>query len=229
MIRIVLCLFLVALVSGPVWAEAVPDQPHVVVSGQSEVSAVPDILQISLNLTEVGQEVAVARDLVEQRSQRLIDTLKKHGVEKKDITAASLKITPHYNWSNKAQIYAGTEVSRKIDVILRDLDKYDDLIRAIVATKVARINSTRLESSREKALRQEALQAAIDDARQKAELLVAGFPEKLGPVYAISSGGPSYRLHEAYAAAEPMKRAAAFEPGEITLSESVQVVFYLVQ
>ena len=229
MLRIVLGVLLVTLLSGPLWADAVPDQPHVVVSGQAEVSAVPDILKISLNLTEVGPEVAGARDLVEKRSQLLIDTLKKQGVEKKDITAASLKITPHYNWSNKAQIYVGTEVSRKIDVTLRDLGKYDDLIRAIVETKVARINSTRLESSREKELRQEALQAAIDDARLKAELLVAGFPEKLGPVYAISSGGSSYRMHEAYAAAEPMKRAAAFEPGEITLSESVQVVFYLVQ
>ena len=229
MIRIINCLLLVTLLSGPVWAEAVPDQPHVVVIGQSEVRVVPDILKISLNLTEVGQEVPVARNTIEERSQQLIDTLKQHGVKTRDITAASLKITPHYNWNNKAQIYVGTEVSRKIEVTLRDLDKYSDLILAIVEAKVARINSTRLESSREQELRQEALQTAIADARQKAELLVAGLPEKIGPVYAISSGGPSYRRIEAYAAAEPMQRAAAFEPGEITVTESVQVVFYLRQ
>jgi hypothetical protein len=198
------------------------------VSGQSEVSVVPDILHISLNLTEVGQEVAVARDLVEQRSQRLIDTLKQHGVEKRDITAASLKITPHYNWNNRAQIYAGTEVTRQIEVTLRDLDKYDDLIRAIIEARVARINSTRLESSREKGLRNEALQAAIEDAKQKAELLVVGFSEQLGPVYAITAGGPSHGQREAYAMAAPMARKAAFEPGEIKISASVQMVFYLV-
>jgi uncharacterized protein YggE len=229
MMRIILGLVLVFMLTGAVWAGAVPDQPHVVVSGQSEVSVVPDILHISLNLTEVGQEVAVARDQVEKRSQKLIDTLMQQGVEKRDITAASLKITPHYNWKNKAQIYVGTEVSRQVEVTLRDLAKYDDLIRAIIEAKVARVNSTRLESSREKELRNEALQMAIADARQKAELLVASFPEKLGPVYAITSGGPIHRQREAYAMASVMSRKAAFEPGEIEISESVQVVFYLVQ
>jgi len=229
MLRIILSMVLVALLSGPVWAEAVPDQPHVVVNGQAEMSVVPDILLISLNLTEVGQEVEVARDLVEKRSQQLIDTLKKYGVEKKDITAASLKITPHYNWSNKAQIYVGSEVTRQIDVTLRDLEKYDDLIRTIIEGKVARVNSTRLESSREKELRNEALQMAIADARQRAELLVAGFPETLGPVYAISAGGTGRGQREVYAMATSMQREAAFEPGEIEISASVQIVFYLVQ
>jgi uncharacterized protein YggE len=229
MMRIILGLVLVYMLTGAVWAGAVPDQPHVVVSGQSEVSVVPDILQISLNMTEVGQEVAVARDQVEKRSQKLIDTLMQQGVEKRDITAASLKITPHYNWNNKAQIYVGTEVSRQVEVTLRDLAKYDDLIRAIIEAKVARVNSTRLESSREKELRNEALQMAIADARKKAELLVASFPEKLGPLYAITSGGPIREQREAYAMASVMSRKTAFEPGEIEISESVQVVFYLVQ
>lgn len=229
MLRLFVSLLLVVFFTGPTWAEGLPDQPHVVVSGQSEVKAVPDILKISLNLTEVGQEVAVARAVVEKRSQQLIDTLKTFGVAKQDIIAASLEITPHYNWNNKAQIYTGTEVSRKIDVTLRDLEKYDDLIRAIVATNIARINTTRLESSREKELRNAAIQAAIADARQKAELLVAVFPEKLGPVYAITAGGPSHRSRGDYMMAEMSANAAAFEPGEISLSETVQVVFYLVQ
>lgn len=230
MMRMLNMTLMLILLTGPVWAGALPDQPHVVVSGQSEVRAVPDILKISLNLTEVGQEVTVARDVVEKRSQKLIDTLKQHGVKTQDIRAASLEIKPHYNWSNKAQIYTGTEVSRKIDVTLRDLGKYNELIKAIVEAKIASINSTRLESSREKTVRHEALQAAIADARQKAELLVAGFPEKLGPVYAISSGGPGNRMRGSYEMADRMvANAAAFEPGTIELSESVQVVFYLVK
>lgn len=227
--RLMFTLFVGAILAGPAWGEALPDQPHVVVSGQAEIKAVPDILRLSLNLTEVGQEVAVASAAVEQRSQQLIDTLKQFGVAKQDITAARLDITPHYNWNNQAQIYAGTEVSRQIDVTLRDLAHYDALIRAIIEAKVARINSTRLESSREQELRSQALQAAIADARQKAELLVASFPEKLGPVYAITGSGPGYRMRDSFVMAESTARAAAFEPGEIALSESVQVVFYLVQ
>lgn len=227
--RLLICLFLGFLLAGPAWGDALPDQPHIVVNGRSEVKAIPDTLRLSLSLTEVGQEVAVAREQVESRSQQLIDTLKRFGVAKSDITAASLDITPHYNWNNKAQIYVGTEVSRQIEVTLRDLTRYDELIRAIIEAKVARISRTQLESSREKELRKQALQAAIADARQTAELLVAGFPEKLGPVYAITSSGPGYRMRANYEMADRMAMASAFEPGEIELSESVQVVFYLAQ
>ena len=113
MMRNILGLVLVFMLTGPVWAGAVPDQPHVVVSGQSEVSVVPDILQISLNLTEVGQEVAVARDQVEKRSHQLIDTLIHQGVEKRDITAASLKITPHYNWNFCSKITISCETKSR--------------------------------------------------------------------------------------------------------------------
>lgn len=224
----VFTLILVGLfMAGSVFANTVPDQPHLKVSGQSKVTAVPDRLQISLNLTEVGQDVGAARQTVEKHSQQLIDTLKAFGVNKRDITAARLDITPHYNWNNQAQIYSGTEVSRQIDVTLRDLAQYDELIKAIIDAKVARIDNSSLESSREKELRREALQAAIADARQKAEQLAAGFEAKVGPVYAVTGGGSGYQPQERYGISANMDRISAFEPGEINFSESIQVVFYL--
>ena len=156
---------------GTALAGTVPDEPHVVVTGSYEVTAVPDILHISLDISEVGREVAEARASVEERSKKLIEALKSLKIDKKDINSAALKITPHYNWSNRVQIYVGTEVSRTIEVILRDIGNYDLLIRSIIDAKVARINNSKLKSTKEEDLRAEALRGAVADARGKAKLL----------------------------------------------------------
>ena len=216
------------LLPDTVYAGELPDEPHIVVNGSYQVSAVPDILRMSLNITEISREVAEARSSVEERSSQLINTLiKSIGVEKKDITSARLQITPHYNWSNKAQVYSGTEVSRVIEIILRDLKKYDDMVKAIIDARVARINNTTLESTEEKKLRARALQGAVADAREKANLLVQSFPEKVGSVYSISALPPHTGFRQArYQVAEYVKRDS-FEPGVIEISESVQVIFYL--
>ena len=212
---------------GPALAGTVPDEPHVVVTGSYEVTAVPDILHISLDISEVGREVAEARASVEERSEKLIEALKALKIEKSDINSAALKITPHYNWSNRVQIYVGTEVSRTIEVILRDIGNYDLLIRSIIDAKVARINNSKLKSTKEEDLRAEALRGAVADARGKAKLLVSSFPEKLGAVYSISTVSPTTGLHRTSYQLAERSGAGAFEPGVITFSETVKAVFYL--
>jgi hypothetical protein len=211
------------------FAGPLPDVPHIVVTGEYEVRTTPDILTLSLSISETGFEVAAARDNVEMRSKKLIASLEALNIVKEDISSAQLQITPHYNWNNNAQIYAGTEVSRMIEVTLKDLSLYDDLIRSIIDAKVAQIHSTQLSSSNEKKLREEALRGAIDDGMKRAELVVAHLPEKIGPIYAISPQASSAPfLNARYALAE-MDKQSAFEPGSIFFKESIQIVFYLVK
>jgi len=223
----VLIALLLALVMSPIWAGALPDEPHIAVSGSYQVKAVPDRLRMSLSLSEVGRDVAFAQAEVDRRASRLIETLKRLGVGKADIASSQLQVTPHYNWNNREQVYVGSEVSRTVEIILRDITKYDALLRAVIDAKVGRINSTQLESSQMKQLRAQALQGAILDARNKAELLVADLNVRLGEVYSINAQGggavpmmASYRLQAESA-------ESAFEPGTLEFTETVGVVFYL--
>lgn len=230
--KIIYCLNIVFfLLAGSVWAGNLPDEPHIAVSGTYKVSAVPDIVRMSLNITEASRDVAEARATVENRSAQLLDELKSLGVKKEDISSARLQITPHYNWSGREQLYVGTEVSRTITIILRDIGKYDDMVRAIIDAKVARINNTVLESTQEKILRANALKGAVADAREKAELLTSAFPEQVGSVYSISALSPGVGFRKASFQLADSERGGrgSFEPGVITIQESVEAVFYLVK
>ncbi len=224
-----LTFFLFVLFAHQSFAGSVPDVPHIVVTGEAELRATPDTLTLSLSIAETGFEVPAARDSVESRSIRLINALAALDIAKEDIRSARLQITPHYNWNNKAQIYVGTEVSRTVDVTLRELSRYDNLIRSIIDAEVAQIHSTRLSSSKEKELRQEALAAAIADGMDKARIMVAHLPEQIGAVYSIApsvSGAPFMEARYKMAATSSQ---SAFEPGTIHFKESMQIVFYLVQ
>jgi uncharacterized protein YggE len=222
-------LFLFVLFIQPSFAESLPGVPHIIVTGEHEIRVTPDILTLSLSISETGSEVAKARDSIEMRSKKLIASLETLGIAKEDINSAQLKITPHYNWNNSAQIYVGTEVSRTVEVTLRDLSHYDELIRAIINARVAQIHSSRLSSSNEKKIREEALRGAISDGMEKAEIMVVHLPEQIGPVYSISPQSSNAPFAGARYQMAEMSKQSAFEPGTILFKESLQIVFYLVK
>lgn len=224
-----LTIILFVFLAHTAFAGTLPDAPHIVVSGEHELRVAPDILTLSLSISETGFEVAKARESVEQRSKALLDSLEKMAISREDISSARLQITPHYNWNNRTQIYAGTEVSRGIEVTLRDLSRYDDLIRSIIDAQVAQIHSTRLSSSEEKTLREKALREAISDGMEKARIMVAHLPEEIGSIYSISPQPTSEPFARARYQAAESSRQSAFEPGTILFKESLQLVFYLVQ
>lgn len=220
-------LILFIFLAQPSFGASLPNAPHVVVNGEHEIRVAPDTLTITLAISQTGFEVGEARNSVEQRSKQLITAFETLSIAPEDISSARLRITPHYNWNQKAQIYSGTEVSRTIEVTLRDLHRYDDLIRAIIDAGVAQIHSTRLSSSQEKEYRQEAMRKAITDGMKNGAMMVEHLPETLGPVYSISprsSAGPHPQARYEVAAAG---RKSAFEPGTIIFKESLQIVFYL--
>ena len=213
--------------AGTASAGNLPNEPHIAVHGAYEITISPDIVRMSLHIAEASRNVKEARATVEERSAQLIEALTSLGIEKKDISSAQLQVTPHYNWSGREQLYVGTEVSRLISIILRDISKYDDMVRAIIDARVARISDTVLESSLEKDIRAKALQGAVNDAREKAELLASGFPEQIGSVYSVSALSPRVALRQARYQVAESARGGSFEPGVITISESIEAVFYL--
>lgn len=228
--RYFLTLFCLFFFTSYSYANALPNAPHIVTNGSYEFSATPDTLHLSMQILEVGRDAAKAREVVEQQSTILITTMKSIGIQPADITSASLNISPRFNWNNNQQIYTGTEVSRRVEVVLRDLTQYDALLQAVLNTKIIRINNSRLSSSRADQLEAEGLEKAIADAKKRAELLVQGLPQKVGNVYSISTSHQgAMPMSARYQANDMEMTKSAFEPGRLQINTSVHVVFYLIE
>lgn len=227
--RYIFVLFSLFFITTQSLAGSLPDAPHIITTGSYEFSATPDTLHMSMQVFEIGQDAAKARDIVEKQSLQLISTMKQFGIKAADITSANLNVSPRFNWNNNQQIYTGTEVSRRIEVTLRDLSKYDALLQAVLATKIIRINNSQLSSSKADELEAKGLQKAIANAKKRAELLVQGLPQKIGNVYSISTTnqGPT-PMTGRYQASNMEMTKSAFEPGRLKINTSVHVVFYLI-
>jgi uncharacterized protein len=241
---VLLLLLLLAFAAAPVIADPFPAAPHVYVEGSAEVRLEPDTLQLWVAIEATNPQLATAKASVDERARKLIESCKRLGIEDDDITSASLEFGPAYDDRSSERKFLGTKVQREIDVTLRKLDRYSELVQAIVASQVGRITSTTMSSSKGAMVLEEAQQKALADARARAERLAAASGQAVGAAYSISEF--DMRQGEQYQLLRPMrdvgKRPARgesiisfssgessepFEPGTIVARATVYVIYLL--
>lgn len=231
------------LLSSGVFASPLPAQPHVYVEGSAELEVEPDMMVFTLSLQTLDLDLAKAKADVDARSRLLIDTLKKFGVKADDIATTALNIRPEYDYRDNQRVLTGNNVSRQVDINLRDLKKYPALMKALVDAKVSETINTQLTLSDKKAVEEKVQTAAMNDARARASRLAKSQGQTLGVPWSISEFNnrgnerwelrPNRELLGSSAAmkadAMSLQRVASepFEPGVMKISAQVYVVYLL--
>ncbi|HEY7886380.1 MAG TPA: SIMPL domain-containing protein [Cellvibrionaceae bacterium] len=222
-------------------ASPLPTKPHVYVEGSATVEVQPDMMAFSVELAHIADTVADAKANVDKRSRVLIDLCKKLGIAPEDIATTALRVNPNIVYEDGKQVPAGTQVSRTVDITLKDLTRYAEMMRALVAADISQTVSTRLLVSEEKSVTDQALVKAMDDARTRAERLATAQGKRLGEVYSISEfmtrGDERYTLQvsrqlmgdavDAGVQADSMRASEPFEPGVIKATAQIYVVYLL--
>ena len=221
---------LVLSVALPVIAVAatLPDAPHLLVAAHGEVEAMPDIARLQLQISETRDSAVDAKNSVDQRSAQVLNAVAEQGVPESDIRASQIRIYPDYDWQDGKRVLRGQRVERSIDVTLTDLSRYGAVLDALVKAGISELGNVSFDLSRRDALQAEAVQAAIADAKAKAEVLAAGFGRKLAGVYHIDEGANAPIMHErAMMMDAKMGAQAPMLIGKETVSASLTVVFLL--
>jgi len=220
-------------VLGPAasFADSLPSAPYIQVQGHGSISVVPDMARVSLTVGDTNPDTAVARSVVERRASQVIDAARKLGVPRGDIAAASISIWPEYRWQNDKQVFTGQHVSRSIDITMRNLSQYPELITALVKAGIANLGNATLDRSDMPDLRRQALAQAVEDAHKRAQAVAAAAGVKLGAVYSITeNSGFSPRPVIMAASLQSGKSSTPdYEPGKINVSADVTIVYLLKQ
>lgn len=196
------------------------------VNGTAKVDIVPEMAVFSFSISERGRDLGLIKNRIDKKTARLVHLCKKFGIDAKDISAAEMAITPHYQYEQNR--FIGYEVSRDVKATLYDLKKYTALIDGAIAAGISTIDNITLDTKQRGELQTKALQAALRNARQKAEIIADTSYVKLGQVRNIKEGTdagvwPSHNY--LLARGETDQKANVFEPGVISVSKSVTVVF----
>jgi uncharacterized protein YggE len=219
-------------------AGVVPDAPHVYVSGYGEVETVPDTADFNFAIETIDHDVAKAKLEVDRRSARLLDGLKQLGLADGDIMLSQIAIERQYDDRYRDR---GTLVGRTAWVKLRQLDKYEEAVQLFVDIGVSEMDAPDLRSNREDALRAQAVDLAITDARSQASAMAEKFGARLGRVHSISTAPIQGDIYDAHrferrrgrgqgvitVTARKMESGLQFLPGKIWTVANVYVVFLL--
>ena len=205
-----------------------PPEGQVVVIGEGTVRVQPDYAQVEGGVTTRARTVKEAADANSKLMAAITSTLLESGIAQADIQTSRFSIQPVYAQQEPRTEpkLTGYSVSNQVRVNIRQIVKAGDILDRLVAAGVTNVGSIAfLVSDPSKALDQ-AREAAIADARRKAEIYARASGVQLGKVTWVSEDS-GFAAPFAMRAGAPSAMAAAvpISTGEDTLHARVTVGF----
>ncbi len=218
---------LLSFLGGGAYAQQPQQAPEarIVVTGEGSVSVTPDYAQIRCGVTTRTKTAKETVDTNSKLMAAVIAALKNAGIAEKDIQTGRFSIQPVYSPQEPRTEpkLLGYSVSNHVNVTIREIGKVGDVLdRVIAAGATDAGNVSFLVSDPSKAL-DHAREAAIADARRKAEVFAKASGVRLGRVEWIiedtGSGPPVPMMARTVPAPVPIAS------GEDTLRVQVTVGF----
>ena len=158
----------------------------VAVSGQGKVSAKPDIGEVSLSVVSEAPTVAAAQKDNTEKMNKIIAGMKGLGVEEKDLKTTNYTIYPKYQYVYGKSNIIGYEVNQTLEVKIRNLDKVGDILTKATELGTNQMGALSFTFDDPEGLQAEARKKAIDEAKEKAEVLADDLGVKLVRIISFS-------------------------------------------
>ncbi len=210
----------------------------IVVTGEGESYANPDIASINFTVRDDAKTVKEAQDTVESKMNADIDYLKKAGVAEKDIKLENNSFYPKYDYANcygyncpvKSPTVTGYEVTRSVSVKIRDIDSSGKIVEGLANLGVTELNGPTFMVDDEDAVKEEARANAIANAKDKADKLAKELGVTIVRIVSFSENGggypyPMYSKMDSAMGAEANQAAPNLPTGENKYSSSVSITF----
>ena len=213
------------------YAQEIKQVPQISVAGEGKVKVVPDQATISATVETKGN---VAKDVKKQNDQQMeavLKVIKKMNLSPADYRTQRVSLNPVYDYEKKKTSYNATQT---VEIVLRDLSQYDDLMEGLVNQGINRIDNVIFQSSKLAQYQSEARKLAMKDAKLKAEDYVSVLGQKVGKAMTISDNSQIYQPQPVYARMKTMAMDESatttretLAEGEITITANVSVSFIL--
>jgi uncharacterized protein YggE len=226
-----------ALSAAPAFAQAPQPQAapeaRIVVGGEGSVTVAPDYALIRGGVVTKAKTAGEAVDANAKLMAAVIAALTNAGVARTDIQTAQFSLQPVYALPQPGseQKLTGFSASNQLAIKIRQIDKIGDTLDRLVAAGATDVGNVAFQHSDLSKALDQARDAAVADARRKAELYAHAAGLTLGTVAWITESG-GYAPPPVFARAiAPSAMAAAPTPimsGEDTLHVQITVGFDVV-
>ncbi len=196
-------------------AEQAQMPANITVDGRGEAVAVPDIATFSFSVEAEADTAEAAQSASAEKMNRILSYLEEQGIAETDIKTTNYNLYPRYRYEERIcpnfgycppgeQVADGFTVSQMVTVKVRDTEMAGDLIAGVGEREATNLSGLSFTIDDEEALRAEAREKAIADARAKAEKLADSLGVRITSLVGFYENGPSYGYGGDYYAREEM-------------------------
>lgn len=185
-----LSLFLFVMVLSKLgWITPSAQKGQISVSGLGEVSAIPDIAEISLTIQTESKTAKEVQRLSAEKSNTLQKFCIDAGINKKDLQTSQYRLEPTYFYiANQPPQLSGFRIVQTLKVTVRDLDKTGEILAGAVLAGANQLDGPYFSIDKKDALIKEARKLAFANAKEKAQEQADAAGMKLGKVLGFSEG-----------------------------------------
>lgn len=211
------------------------------VSGTGEVYAKPDLAITSFTVKTEAKTVEGAMSDNTEKMNAVISAMKGAGVEDKDLKTTNFRISPRYEYRTdysveslslprpQTRVLVGYDVTQSLEVKIRDMAKIGDIIQKAVSAGANQAGGLQFTFDDPDGLKNQAREEAINEAKDKAELLAKQLGVRLSKITNFSEGGyypPIYYDSAISAKAMSVEESVPqIETGENKISVNVTITY----
>jgi len=197
----------------------------ITVTGQGAVKAVPNQAQFSFGVTTQADTATAALAANSAAMRKVIAALKDAGVAAADLQTQQVSLEPRTN--DNGDKIVGYTASNSVSVTTSDLAHVGTIVDAAVEAGATDVSGPSLTRSDSDELYQDALKAAVANARAHAEAIASASGEHVGIVDSVVEGSSAPQPRQFDKAAAPSAGSTPVEPGTTEVDATVTVVFQL--
>ena len=205
------------------------------VTGTGTVYMEADRVSVQMGVRLNGQDVALLQQQANETVKKICDSLENAGLDKKDISTANIYLYPQYDYSGEAEKIVGYTINNSLSVITSDIENIGNYIDIAFAAGANTFDSIQFSVKDDAAACKQALELAVKNAQEKAEIIAAASGKSLGGIEVISEGSQQdyyYAANDgmnvAYARAEATEGAATtVRAAQVSVSAKVEISYEL--
>lgn len=226
----IMVLALVLSACGPTTVTQAPPQRTLNVNGTGTVSLTPDIAYIYLGVHSEDPSASEAVSVNNVQTQKVINALKKLGIDPKDIRTTNFSIWPSQNYDPNGQpLDTKYMVDNTVYVTIRDLAKLGDLLDSVITAGVNTVNSIQFDVADKSAAIKQARDEAVKSAQTQAQELADVAGVKLGDIQNIgfydSIPSPTFESGKGGGGGMAASVSVPIQPGQLTLTVTVSMTY----
>ena len=228
-LTLVCALFLMSCSAAFAAPQQETPRPTLSVDGQGTGTAAPDMATVTIGVTTQGKDAAKAQNDNAWVSNQIQAAVRGLGIEEKDIQTRNYSFYPNYSTDkDHRNEVTGYTVNNSVIVVVRDIKLTGKVIDAALSNGANEINSLDFSASDTKAVRKVALLNAIQDARDKADIIAKGLGKRIVGIQNVSESTgyiETRRFGGNMLMAVAKDAATPITPGSLSLTANVHIDF----